>query len=57
MAARDAAVTFLTQDIQTITFARTRQSVELLLTYLQDEMKYQGKAETAVTGYEAATYH
>ncbi len=51
MAARDAAVTFLLQDIQTITFARTRQSVELLLTYLQDEMQYQGKGETAVTGY------
>ena len=51
MAARDAAVTFLSQDIQTITFARTRQSVELLLTYLQDEMTYQGKKETAVTGY------
>jgi DEAD/DEAH box helicase domain-containing protein len=51
MAARDAAVTFLTQDIQTITFARTRQSVELLLTYLQDEMVYRGHTETAVTGY------
>ena len=51
MAARDAAVTFLLQDIQTITFARTRQSVELLLTYLQDEMAFQGKGETAVTGY------
>ena len=51
MAARDAAVTFLSQDIQTITFARARQSVELLLTYLQDEMAFQGKKETAVTGY------
>ena len=51
LAARDAAVTFLAQDIQTITFARTRQSVELLLTYLQDEMAFQGKKETAVTGY------
>lgn len=51
LAARDAAVTFLAQDIQTIIFARTRQSVELLLTYLQDEMAFQGKKETAVTGY------
>ncbi|MBP7041482.1 MAG: DEAD/DEAH box helicase [Chloroflexi bacterium] len=51
MAARDAAVTFLAQDVQTIAFARTRQTVELLLTYLQDEMKYLGHAATAVSGY------
>ncbi|MCP4416308.1 MAG: DEAD/DEAH box helicase [Chloroflexi bacterium] len=51
LAARDAAVTFLATDIQTIVFARARQTVELLLTYLQDEMVYRGKEETAVTGY------
>ncbi len=51
MAARDAAVTFLAQDVQTITFARTRQTVELLLTYLQDEMKVLGREVTAVSGY------
>ena len=51
MAARDAAVTFLGQDIQTIAFARTRQTVELLLTYLRDEMKVMGKEVTAVSGY------
>jgi DEAD/DEAH box helicase domain-containing protein len=51
LAARDAASTFLAADIQTIVFARARQTVELLLTYLQDEMVYQGKEATAVTGY------
>ncbi|MGB5058023.1 MAG: DEAD/DEAH box helicase [Candidatus Promineifilaceae bacterium] len=51
MAARDAAVTFLAQDVQTIAFARTRQTVELLLTYLQDEMKVLGREVTAVSGY------
>ena len=51
MAARDAAMTFLVQDVQTIVFARARQTVELLLTYLQDDLTYAGKAETAVAGY------
>lgn len=51
LAARDAAVTFLAQDVQTIVFARARQTVELLLTYLQDEMTYSGKEPTAVAGY------
>jgi DEAD/DEAH box helicase domain-containing protein len=51
MAARDAAITFLAEDVQTIAFARTRQTVELLLTYLRDEMKVMGKEITAVSGY------
>ncbi len=51
LAARDAAVTFLAQDIQTIVFARARQTVELLLTYLQDELTWLGKENTAVVGY------
>lgn len=51
MAARDAALTFLQEDVQTIVFARARNTVELLLTYLQDELVYQGKTNTAVTGY------
>lgn len=51
LAARDAALAFLQADIQTIVFARARNTVELLLTYLQDELAYQGKTETAVTGY------
>ena len=40
LAAKDAALTFLAQDIQTIVFARARQTVELLLTYLRDELAY-----------------
>lgn len=51
IAARDTAVTFLGEDVQTILFARTRQSVELLLTYLRDEIAYRGWESTAVTGY------
>ena len=51
LAAKDAAVTFLAAGVQTILFGRTRQTVELLLAYLQDELRYLGQAETAVTGY------
>ena len=51
MAAKDAAITFLAEDVQTIVFARARQTVELLLTYLQEQLAYEGKGETAVTGY------
>ncbi|MCA9949351.1 MAG: DEAD/DEAH box helicase [Anaerolineales bacterium] len=51
LAAKDAALTFLAQDIQTIVFARARQTVELILTYLQEELAFQGYADTAVTGY------
>lgn len=51
LAAKDAAIIFLAQDVQTIVFARTRQTVELLLAYLQDELAYAGKEETAVAGY------
>jgi DEAD/DEAH box helicase domain-containing protein len=51
IAARDTAVTFLAEDVQTILFARTRQSVELLLSYLRDEIAYRGWEDTAVTGY------
>ena len=51
LAAKDAALTFLAQDVQTIVFARARQTVELLLTYLQDELAYKNKQETVVAGY------
>lgn len=51
LAAKDAAVTFLQAGIQTILFGRTRQTVELLLAYLQDELRYNGQPETAVAGY------
>ncbi|GAB4269794.1 MAG: ATP-dependent helicase MrfA [Candidatus Promineifilaceae bacterium] len=51
LAAKDAAITFLAEDVQTIVFGRTRQTVELLLTYLQDELKFAGKPPEMVTGY------
>lgn len=51
LAARDAAITFLSADIQTVVFARARQTVELLLNYLQDDLAYDGHSETAVAGY------
>lgn len=51
LAAKDMALTFLAQDVQTIVFARARQTVELLLAYLQDELAYRGRAKTAVAGY------
>lgn len=51
LAAKDAAITFLAEDVQTIVFGRARQTVELLLTYLQDELKYAGKPPEMVTGY------
>lgn len=51
LAAKDTAVTFLAETIQTIVFARARQTVELLLAYIRDELAYLGKGETAVTGY------
>ncbi len=51
LAAKDAAVSFLGLDVQTIIFARARQTVELLLTYLRDELAFAGKTETAVVGY------
>lgn len=51
LAAKDTAVTFLAENVQTIVFARARQTVELLLAYIQDELAYLGKGDTAVTGY------
>ncbi len=51
LAAKDAALTFLAQDIQTIVFARARHTVELVLTYLRDELAYLGQTDTAVAGY------
>lgn len=51
LAAKDAAATFLGQNVQTIVFARTRQTVELLLGYLRDELIYAGGSPDAVAGY------
>jgi len=49
--AKDAAATFLAQDIQTVVFARARQTVELLLAYLQDEMAALGREDGIIAGY------
>ncbi len=51
LTAKDAAVSFLSQDIQTIVFARARQTVELLLGYLRDDLAYQNRGQTFVAGY------
>ncbi|MFZ0546444.1 MAG: DEAD/DEAH box helicase [Candidatus Promineifilaceae bacterium] len=51
LSARDAAMSFLPYDIQTIVFARARQTVELLLTYLQDDFVAEGRPPNAVAGY------
>jgi DEAD/DEAH box helicase domain-containing protein len=51
LTARDAAAAFLAHGVQTVIFGRTRQTVELLLGYLRDEMAGRGQAETAVAGY------
>ena len=51
LAAKDAAVSFLAHDVQTVVFARARQTVELLLAYLQDEVAYRGGHPEIVAGY------
>ncbi len=50
LSAKDAAMTFLAREVQTIVFARARQTVELLLAYLQDELAF-ARNETVVAGY------
>jgi DEAD/DEAH box helicase domain-containing protein len=49
--AKDAAAAFLDRDIQTVVFARARQTVELLLGYLRDEMSYRGRDPESIAGY------
>jgi len=49
--ARRIAGNFLSHDIQTIVFARSRVSTEVLLTYLRDFAVSQGRAPEAVRGY------
>ena len=51
LTAKDAAVTFLGQGIQTIVFARARQTVELLLGYVRDDLARQGRGDIFVAGY------
>ncbi len=49
--AKDAAMSFLHQDVQTVVFARARQTVELLLGYLQDELDALDGDADRVAGY------
>ncbi len=49
--ASDLAKRFLSDDIQTILFARSRLRVEILLTSLRETIRKLGKAERLVRGY------
>ena len=51
MSARDAMVAFLLQDVPTIAFARARQTVELLLSYVRDELAHRQRGDAFVAGY------
>ncbi len=51
LTAKDAAATFITQGVQTAVFARARSAVELLLSYLQDELAYREIDKDSITGY------
>lgn len=51
ISAKDAAVSFILEGVQTAVFARARQTVELLLRYVQDELSYQGQKPEQVAGY------
>ncbi|MCA9938300.1 MAG: DEAD/DEAH box helicase [Anaerolineales bacterium] len=51
LAARDAATLFLRHNVQTVVFARARQTVELLLTYLQDDARAAGQDPRQIRGY------
>jgi DEAD/DEAH box helicase domain-containing protein len=49
--AKDVANTFLNSDVQTVVFARARQTVELLLAYLQDDADRYSRKPDSVVGY------
>lgn len=49
--ARTLALIFLKNQIQTITFVRSRLAVEVLLTYLKEEMKKMSKGTDKIRGY------
>ena len=51
LAARAVAGNFLANGIQTIVFARSRLAVEVLLTYLRDDLKKAGRNPELVQGY------
>jgi len=49
--ARDVALRFMDAGIETIVFARSRLSTEVLVTYLKEEMRRRGKDPAKVRGY------
>lgn len=49
--ARQFANVFLSGDVQTLVFARSRLRVEILLTYLKDAVKRMRKSQKTVRGY------
>lgn len=49
--AKDTGATFLRAGLQTVIFARARQTVELILAYLQDEVANSGGRSDSVVGY------
>jgi DEAD/DEAH box helicase domain-containing protein len=49
--ARQLATRFLARDVQTIVFARSRTTVELLLTYLTGDTTARRRRENAIRGY------
>jgi len=51
LTAKDAAVALLGQGVQTIVFARARQTVELLLGYVREDLAHQGRGDAFVAGY------
>ena len=53
LAAKDAAASFILSGVQTAVFARARQTVEILLRYLQDEVTFHDLPPDTVTGYRS----
>jgi DEAD/DEAH box helicase domain-containing protein len=49
--AKDVANAFLNSNVQTVVFARARQTVELLLAYLQDDAERYSRNPDSVAGY------
>jgi DEAD/DEAH box helicase domain-containing protein len=51
LASRRLAENFLANDVQTIVFARSRLNVEVLLSYLQAQLRRKGRSTDQVQGY------
>src|SRR5574341_1009541 len=51
LVAREVAARFLTEDVQTLVFARARLTTEVLLGYIRDEMQRTGRDPSSIRGY------